>query len=83
MASCSQRRLPENTVEYHLLPYIDRSDNCNDVRKQLDDFNIQYSGHLARYLTDYIWHKDPFILRCIVNESGSFILIMTLLDIYN
>ncbi|KAI2797010.1 hypothetical protein BLOT_015062 [Blomia tropicalis] len=73
MASCSQRRLPENTVEYHLLPYIDRSDNCNDVRKQLDDFNIQYSGHLARYLTDYIWHKDPFILRCIVNESDGYL----------
>lgn len=64
-------RLPESTVEYFLYPSLGGTDE-QSVEEHVDDLIVQYSSHLAAYLADYIWHKQPFSLRPVINGSGMF-----------
>ena len=63
-------RIPENTVQYVLFPSVDPTLNCEDVKEKLDDLIVQYTSDLAPFLTDYIFHKESFILRPIINDNG-------------
>lgn len=65
-------RLPESTVEYFLYPNFDGIAE-ESIKEHADDLIVQYSSHLAAYLVDYIWHKQPFSLRPVINGSGMIV----------
>lgn len=67
-------RVPESTVEYFLYPCLDGvSGGEQSIKEHVDDLIVQYSSHLAAYLADYIWHKQPFSLRSITNGSDCYL----------
>lgn len=62
MAAAFEQILEDNTVRYQLYPRLKPA-----AGQQVADYLQQYIdeslGKLAKYLTGYIWQKEPFNLR--------------------
>lgn len=78
MNTIGNLKLCENTVYYYLFYQKDNRNHTDidSLRLQLESKIVEYCAHLAPYLTKYIWHKEPFNLRAVQQESSLYLFVV-------
>lgn len=65
------RRLPEDVLEYLLIPQLPERIEEDNVVPSLERISDSYLGHIGPMVIDYIWQNEGFTLKTVAAQ-GSF-----------